>query len=376
MNRFRVVICGGGVAALEAVVRLRKLAGDVVDIKLVAPNTDFAFRALAVKEPFGFRLAERYPLERIARDMRTEWVQDKLAMVDHEGRVVRTEDGRELSFDALLLAIGAELSPAFEHVTTFRDAEADAIFSGIVADVEEGYLKSVAFVVPDGRVWPLPLYELALMTAERAYSMGIDDIHLSLVTPEPMPLAAFGPEASVEVYKLLSEARVHDYCSAWPQVPAPRRLIIRPGGEELNPQRIVAMPRVSGPSVRGIPGTADGGFIPIDPYCAVPDAGGRVFAAGDATNFPVKHGGLAAQEADTAAAAIARLAGADVQPRPLRAELFGILLTGRQPLYLKAHVMGGQGFDAQVSQEPLWTPADKVAADELVPYLERLEATA
>jgi sulfide:quinone oxidoreductase len=327
MKRLRVVICGGGVAAVEALLRLRRLAGDAVEIKLVAPNPEFAFRALAVTEPFGFRRAERYPLERIARDMDADWIQDKLAWVDREDQTVHTQGGEQLPFDALLLAVGGKLSPAFEHVTTFSDADADAIFSGIVADIEQGYLSSVAFIVPDGRVWPLPLYELCLMTAERAYGMGIDDLELSLVTPEPMPLAAFGPEASLAVYKLLRLSRVHDYCSAWPQVPAPRRLLVRHRGEELNPQRIVAMPRLSGPAIRGIPGCADGGFIPIDEHCAVRDAGGRIFAAGDATSFPIKHGGLAAQQADTAATAIARLAGANVELKPFRGELHGMLLT-------------------------------------------------
>ena len=51
--------------------------------------------------------------------------------------------------------------------------------------------------------------------------------------------------------------------------------------------------------------------------------------------FPIKHG-LGAQQADTAAAAIAQLAGADLQPPAFRAEMRGKLLTGGRPLYLRA----------------------------------------
>ena len=69
--------------------------------------------------------------------------------------------------------VGARQVEAYKHVATFRDAEADDTYHGIVQDVEEGYTRRMAFIQPVGPVWPLPLYELALMTAERAESMDI-----------------------------------------------------------------------------------------------------------------------------------------------------------------------------------------------------------
>jgi hypothetical protein len=105
-----------------------------------------------------------------------------------------------------LIAVGGRQIEAFEHVTTFRDAEADETYQGVVQDVEQGYSKSVVFLLPDGPVWPLPLYELALMTAERAYSMGIDELELSIVTPEVGPLAIFGSAAGDAVAGLLGRA--------------------------------------------------------------------------------------------------------------------------------------------------------------------------
>ena len=82
---------------------------------------------------------------------------------------------------------------------------------------------------------------------------------------------------------------------------------------------MITMPRVAGPSVRGLPGSGAQGFLPIDKHCSVPGTGGRVFAAGDAANYPVKHGGLGAQMADAAAAAIAVLAGSQTMaPRSTR----------------------------------------------------------
>ena len=375
MDRFRVVIAGGGVAAIEGLLRLRRLAGDAVDIVLLAPNEEFALRALSVKEPFAMGRAQRRPLDRIATDQGAELVKDSLGWVDVEGRVVHTEGGGELGFDALLLAIGARTSSAFEHVKTFRDADADALFGGVVQDVEGGYSKKIAFIAPDGPMWLLPLYELALMTAKRADAAGLDDVELTFVTPEPWPLASFGRAASEAVSGLLERAGITVYASAMAQVPAKQHLLIQPQGLELHPDRMIAMPRISGPAIRGLAGGGPHGFIPIDRHCTVPGTEGRVFAAGDGAAFPIKHGGLGAQQADAAAAAIAVLAGAQDQAEPFQAVIRGMLLTGDDPLFLSARVIGGQGFESEVSREPLWSPPDKVVADELGPYLAALEGS-
>ena len=84
---------------------------------------------------------------------------------------------------------------------------------GLVQDIEGGYTTRVAFVAPPGGAWPLPLYELALMLAERAFEMGINP-ELHFVTLEDAPLAIFGPEAAREVAKLLSVAGVVVHASS------------------------------------------------------------------------------------------------------------------------------------------------------------------
>ena len=74
------------------------------------------------------------------------------------------------------------------------------------------------------------------------------------------------------------------------------------------------MPRLVGPPLAGLPQTRHG-FVPIDRHCRVTGLPG-VYAAGDITTFPVKQGGIAAQQADVAAQAIALASGADVVPSP------------------------------------------------------------
>jgi sulfide:quinone oxidoreductase len=366
---FRVVICGGGVAAIEGLLRLRALAGDLVEIKLVAPNDDFVYRPLAVREAVALGRVRRYELIGIARSANAEWIKDSLAWVDAASRVAHTGDGLELHYDALLVAVGARQVADLEHATTFRDSKADRVYERVVEDVKDEHARSVAFAVPDGPAYPLPVYELALLTAEAGRNAGVDGLELCVVTPEPVPLAAFGGSAGAVLSRLLTEAGVRLYTSAAAYAPGPRELLIQPHGVELAPDRIVAMPRISGPSIRGLAGGDAHGFIPIDGHCAVPGTDRRVFAAGDATTFPVKHGGLGAQQADVAAAMIARLAGAGVDAPPFSPEIRGKLLTGRRPLYLKATLVGGQGFNSEVFDTPPWPVDDKIVAQELGPYL-------
>jgi sulfide:quinone oxidoreductase len=147
---------------------------------------------------------------------------------------------------------------------------------------------------------------------------------------------------------------------------------IHPGSRELRVDRIVALPELYGPPTPGVPGGADGGFIPVDVHCRVIGLE-RVFAAGDATDFAIKHGGIAAQQADTAAASIAALAGVEVECKSFRPILRGILLGGANPLYLSAVVTGGHGSASEISEAPLWSPPTKIAARLLAPYLDALD---
>jgi sulfide:quinone oxidoreductase len=372
MSDFRVVICGGGVAAVEGALRLRRLAGDSVDIHMLAPADELVYRPLAVREPFSGGPPRRFPLRRIVRDAGAEWTQDALAWVDTGERVAHTANGGALEYDALLVAVGARLAEPYKHVATFSDADADQSYHGIVQDLEGGYTHSITFIQPVGPVWPLPLYELALLTAERAESMDIRDLELSFVTPEPRPLAVFGRAVSEVVTNRLARAGVRVYANSLATVPASRRVVIQPHDIELDDQRIVSMPRVVGPAIRGLPGSGAHGFLPIDRHCAVPEAGGRVFAAGDVANYPIKHGGLGAQMADAAAAQIAVLAGAQEQASPFSPVIRGKLLTGRDPVFMSAHPVGAESFESEVYTQPPWPVDDKVVAEELGPYLTEL----
>jgi sulfide:quinone oxidoreductase len=197
--------------------------------------------------------------------------------------------------------------------------------------------------------------------------MGIE-LETTIVTPEDSPLAIFGSSASISVAELLHRANVKTINSAYAEVPGSREVVINPGDRHLEVDRVIALPELYGPEVRGIP-LGEHGFIRVDPYCRVPDVD-RIYAAGDATDFPIKHGGIASQQADTAAASIAALAGAPVTPDRFNPVIHGILLTNGEPQYLTAHITGGHGFSSEITNTPTWSPPSKIAAKYLAPYLE------
>lgn len=372
MTDFKAVICGAGIAGAEAALRLRRLAGDRVAITLVSPDEQLAYRPRAVGEPFSLGRAHRYPVARIAADAGAQWVQDTVAAVDPKARAVRTGGGLELEYDAVLLALGGRERQPFEHAHVFNDRNADETYHGIVQDIEDGYVTSLALVQPEGPSWPLPLYELALMTAERADSMNAK-LQITFVTPDERPLQPFGGGASEAVQRLMQQAGITLHTGSRTRVLGPRQIVVEPEGRELHPQRIVTLPTIVGPALAGIPAT-EHGYVPIDAHCRVRDCDGRVFAAGDATDFPVKHGGIGSQQADTAAAGIAHLAGAADAPPPLRPVVRGMLMTGRRPLYIAAHVVDGRGWLAETYDVPPWPADEKVIAEELGPYLAARDA--
>ena len=368
----KVLIAGAGPAGVEAALALRDLAGDRVAITLLAPEDELAYRPVSVADPFSLAVTRRYPLDAIARDVGAERVVDRVASVDAEQRLVRTEGGAELRYDALLLTLGASAEPALEGALTFwGPGDAEAVH-GLVQDVEGGYTRRIAFIVPPGTAWSLPLYELALLTAARAYDADLTP-ELHIITPEHMPLIVFGTQASRSVVALLEEAGIRLHAGSYAEPAGQGTFELRPSGERVEVDRIVALPRLEGRPIDGVPANAHG-FLPVDEYARVRGID-DVWAAGDATDFPLKQGGIATQQADTAARSIAALAGAPVELEPFRPLLRGVLLTGHGAWWLRNDPAGGAG-EGELAGHALWWPPSKIAGRWLSPYLAQRDQAA
>jgi sulfide:quinone oxidoreductase len=366
-EKLRVVIAGGGVAALETALALADLAPDRTDVTVIAPNTEFVYRPMIVREPFAYGSAQRYPLARIVRDAGAKLLEGELGWIDPVARTIHTKADETIGYDALVLALGATVTKRYPHALTIDDRSLNETLHGLIQDIEGNYIHRLAFVAPGRMAWPLPLYELAMMTAGRAYDMQIE-LETTIVTPEDSPLAIFGSAASEAVVDLLAAANVETINSAYAEVPSSGEVLINPGERHLEVDRVVALPGLYGPVVRGIP-LGEHSFIRVDSHCRVPDVE-CIYAAGDATDFPIKQGGIGSQQADAAAQSIAALAGAPVTPERFNPMIHGMLLTNEKPRYLTAHVTGGHGFSSKITKTPAWSPPSKIAAKYLSPYLE------
>jgi len=367
----RVVIAGGGVAALEAMLALGRSAGERLAVELIAPRRDFAYRPLAVAEPFGLATVRRFDLTELTRGAGAAHRVDALSRVDTERRLIHTRAGDEIAYDALLVACGARVREAVPGALTFWGSGDEAPFRRLLRGLETGELRTVAFSQPARAGWPLPLYELALMTAAWIARHMNGERQVILTTPETEPLELFGRRASTAVRGLLERRGIELRCGCYPADVDVDGLRLVPAGR-LHADRVVALPTPEGRYLDGLPHD-EHGFIPTDRFCRVAgldDAG--VYAAGDATTFPVKQGGIAAQQADVVAACIAAAAGAAVEPKPFRPILRGLLLTGSEPSYLRADISGGRGETSAAASQALWWPPGKIAGHYLAPYLASL----
>jgi sulfide:quinone oxidoreductase len=359
------------VAGLETMMALRALAGPRVEITLIAPTAEFVYRPLAVAEPFGIDSVRSYPLEAIASDFNATFVEDELAWVGPRGQRVFLGGGDELGYDALVMALGARSYPAWPHVPTFSGSADVEMVRELIDEVERGRVGSLAFVVPAGMTWAFPLYELALLMASRAKGAGVD-VELVVFTPEREPLAVFGRDASGSVSELLTAAGVRFEGACSVEITRDNALLM-PGVEAaVRFDRVLAVPHLEGPAPRGLP-CDDDGFIPIDPHGIVHHVE-HVYAAGDGTDFPVKQGGIATQQADAVAEVIAKRAGARVDPRPLRPVLRGYLLANGSSRFLRGELHPRDGGISEASDRAMWSPAGKIAGTYLSPYLAEMDA--
>jgi len=368
---FNVVIVGGGVAALEASLCLSEVAGRNVSTTIIAPNKDFVCVPVTVQEPFERPLAKRYPLAQIAKDAGAELCSDSFAWLDSEFFVVHTKGGEQYRYDALLLAPGAHAYENFRHTITLDPHRLDEQFHGVLQDIEKGHIQKLAFLIPSGPVWPLPIYELALMTAARAKELSAE-IQITIITPERAPLWVFGDVVADRVGQLLASSGVETILSTQAALHRSGVIATHPGEGEVYADCVIALPQLFGPPSPGVPTSALRGFISTDRWGRV-NGLRRTYAAGDATDYPVKFGGIAAQQADIAAQSIAALAGVPVEPELFRPKLDAELLTGGAPLRLSAQLVGVTATHSEVTQAVRDSPHTKIAARYLAPYLHGLD---
>jgi sulfide:quinone oxidoreductase len=364
-----VVIAGGGFAGVETLLALRALAAGRVRVSLVSPELELAYRPAATLEAFHQLGPQFYDLRAICADLGATFHKARIEAVGSEHRYVRLSSGSRLSYDALVVALGARAVAAISGALMFRDQRDLPLFGHLLSDVAAGSVRRLVFALPVGCSWPVPIYELALLSAQHAAEHGVQT-EVTIVSPEPGPLGLFGSEPSRLVGELLAECDIRFIGGA------AARAVLRDGSLELRSRavikadRVVAGPQLRGQWLSGLPASR-WGFVPTDSTGQVqclPD----VYAAGDVTTYPIKQAGIATQQADLIAHWIASAAGAELPEPRFRPILQARLVGGPQPLVLRAELdHNGKATSATlvriVSDET--AAHNKVFARYLSPYL-------
>lgn len=380
-RRRRILIAGGGVAAVEALLALHELAGDRVRLTLLTPERDFLYRPVTVAEAFDRGEARSYALDGIAAQCGSRLVRDRLERVEPALRTAITASGERIAYDVLVVATGAVPRDSLVGAVTFHGREDVGALREMLEELVTGKSRSIALALPSERMWAVPLYELALMTGAYLRERGAR-AEVWLVTPEEEPLALLGPAATRAIGPMLRVRGIRLRTSSRPALVRDRALVMA-GGAELFVDRVLTLPELEGPRLAGLPNDKHG-FIAVDVYGRVQGLD-DVYAAGDATSFPLKQGGLATQQADAVAETIAAELGMPITPKPFRPVLRGLLLTGGAPLYLRAEPqrlpretsvaieatpLRRTTRDASsAAGQPLWWPPAKIAGRYLGPFL-------
>ena len=366
-TRKHVLIAGGGVAGLEAMLALSKLAPGLADVELLSSAPEFIYRPLLVAEPFGLAEALRLDLSRAAEDAGARLTRGALVSVQPERRVIETANGDALSYDFLLIAVGAQPVESVPGALTFDAQRGQSALGQVLAALGQRGHERIDFVVPPGASWSIAAYELALLTAAERDARRLHGAQIRLVTHESAPLEVFGTAASKVVAARLEEAGVSLRTGAHADRVVEGRLNLE-SGEMLERAAVIALPALRVPPIAGLPVRNDG-FVRTDVSMRVAGLE-RAWAAGDAIWFPVKQGGLAAQQADVAARGIAAAVGAHVPSEPFQPVLRAALITGGAPEFLRAYLPDRGDSDASMGAG-LWWPPVKVAGTYLGPYLAR-----
>jgi sulfide:quinone oxidoreductase len=334
----RVVVAGGGAAGLEALIGLRSLAGDQIELELISPERTYAPRSVTRAAGFASGPEARIEIAELTEAIGAECTSDALTAVQPSVGMLTLASNANRSYDVLLVATGTQPEVAIPGAISFGAPHETERFRKMLAQAEAGALSRLVFAVPEGAGWPLALYELALLTAARLRAASVA-VEITLLSPESAPLAVFGGRASAAALEELQQFGIDFVGGLEPQEIAWGELRANPGKARIQADAVVTLPRLRGPATEGLP-CDQRGFIQVDARGLVPGTS-NVYAAGDAAAFPIKDGRLATQQAGTVAVAIAARLDANeastASPRPLsrpRPRVVGRYLAS----YLSRHV--------------------------------------
>jgi sulfide:quinone oxidoreductase len=313
--RPRVLVLGGGFAALECAFLLRMRLHDAVEMTVACDRDQFVFRPNSIYVPFGADPASllvdlRKPLGR--RDIAFEL--ETVAEVDPDVRSVALADGRSLSYDKLVIATGAdthaeEIPGLAEHAatiwTTDSMLEVRRRFEAVRERAGAGERQRVLFLVPPNNKCAGPLYEIVFMLETWLRRQGArDEVEIAWSTFEQTFIQAFGPRLHEVVAKEYGERGIEGHTEEVVSEVLPGEVRYADGSSREFDHLIAFPPYVSAVRYGALP-SDERGFVATERRTRLVSGHDDLYAPGDAGDFPIKQAFLAFLQADAVASHIA-----------------------------------------------------------------------
>lgn len=285
-----ILILGGGIGGIVAATRLRKKLSRDHRVVLVERETNYVFSPSLLWLMTGLRTPAKIsrPLSRLKK-RGIELVCGNIEHIDPETRTVRV-NGRGLTSDYLVIALGAELAPdtipglveAGHNLYTLDGAESlrDARLS-----VRQGRI----VVLVSGMPFKCPAapYEAAMLLEYDCRKRGIRDaVQIDVYSPEPGPMPVAGPVVSQQVRQMVESKDINYHPEHQvTQVDVAAQRLAFANGVTADYDFLVYVPPHRAPRVVRDAGlTGESGWVPVD-RGTMETQSERVYAIGDVTGI-------------------------------------------------------------------------------------------
>lgn len=374
----KILVAGAGYGGLETALALQDAVADSIEITLLTPPAELAYRPVSSGAPFVRQPARAISINRLAAERGLRLSAEEIVTVEDSEHRVLTHNGDLIDFDALVIAVGADHKQPAVPALAWGNSPDRRQLATLLGELVSGAVSSVAVTVPCGTGWPLAGYEAALILAWTASRLAPAPVSVTVLTAEQRPGSELGADAADRIGQLLSDANVEvlssrtaNELSAQACVPPAgdatqgARIVIGDPGHQITVNRLLSVPELVGPGLPGL-ASAPGGFLPTGADGRVVGAA-RVWAVGDVARRPIRHSTITAAEADTAASSIVATLGLGEPPPAPSLALHGILVDAPEQRWWDANE--AHLHDGQLATECLWWPPEQALGHHLSRWL-------
>ncbi|SFF77446.1 sulfide:quinone oxidoreductase [Halopelagius inordinatus] len=299
----RIVIIGGGTGGSVLANRLAdglapEIDEDDVEVTLVNDSTDHVYKPVWLYVAFGQRdVADGVrPLADLV-DSRVDLVYDRVEGIDKDAKRLTLRQGAALSYDYLVLATGATITPEEvpglkEGAHDFYSADGAERLRDELAEFTEGHL--VLSVVGSPHMCPAAPVEFVMMADEWFRERGLrDQVDITYTYPiqrlhGKVPIHEWAEprfeERGIDTVTFFNAEEVD-----------PESGVIRSmEGEELDYDLLVGIPPHRGDRLVTDSGLGDDGWVEVDQHTLEAARADDVYALGDASDVSAPKAGSAA----------------------------------------------------------------------------------